>query len=207
MKWASCFAMALGSGAVALPAMAGVVYEPNPANIGSQYREGFQNMPDGFVASYVLPSGMGTLVSNNGAPNLLNTVGWSFFSTILPYEGTRFQGDAGCNGYTITFSSATTAFGAYFGTNSDKAGGTIELFDQVGASLGVLPIQGPLGGSWSWDGWKGTNGTLISKAKITPGNQWGGFLMIDAAATGVVPAPAGAAVLALAALMGVRRRR
>lgn len=188
------------------PALAGVAYEPSPGNMGTQFKEGFQGMSTGFEFGYVLPSGMGTLVGNNGQRNMLNAPGWNFKSLLMPFEGSHFQGDAGCNGYTFTFPSPTNGFGAYFGTNSDGAGGTAELFDQSGVSLGIFPIQGPLAG-WAWDGWYGTSGTLFSKVKITPGNTWGGFLMVDAAATGHVPAPGAAGLLVLGAASLIRRRR
>lgn len=194
-------------GCCARPALAGVVYEANPAAIGSAYREGFQGMPSGGMASYQLPSGMGTLVSNNGQPNLLNTGGWGWEDrTIYAYEGSHFQGDAGCLGYTFNFATPTDAFGAYFGSLAVVAGGTAEIFDQTGASMGVFPIQGP-STTWKWDGWRGTDGTLFSKVKITPSNPFGGFLMVDAAATGLVPAPCAAATLALGLVMASRRRR
>ncbi|HLO41903.1 MAG TPA: hypothetical protein VK176_12835 [Phycisphaerales bacterium] len=164
------------------------------------------NDKGGVAASFSMFGDGSSITSNGGGAALLATPSWSFFTLISAYEGGVMMGDTGGGGYTFNFASPLSAFGAYFGTNSNLAGGTAEIYNPAGALLGSFPVQAPEG-DWAWDGWATTGGDSIGSVKIIPANAFGGFVMNDAATGNPIPAPGAIALAMGGACLALRRRR
>jgi hypothetical protein len=193
---------ALAMGAFAAMANAGVA--PTGQFSGS-LNEGW-NSYSGIQSSFAMFGDGSSIVSNTNSNALLVTSGWSFFFTLNAYEGTQLLGDAGGGGYTFNFATPLSAFGAFFGTNSDVAGATADVYSPAGALLGSFSVQSPVG-QWAWDGWAATGGDTIGSVKITPTNTYGGFILTDGATGNPVPAPGAFALLLGGAGIAMRRRR
>jgi hypothetical protein len=192
----------MAMGAVAAVANAGVA--PTGEFTGS-LNEGW-NSYSGIQASFAMFGDGSSIVSNTNATALLVTPGWSFFSTLNAYEGSQLLGDTGGGGYTFNFATPLSAFGAFFGTNSDAPGATADIYSPSGALLGSFSVQAPMG-QWAWDGWAATGGDTIGSVKITPSNNFGGFVLTDGATGNPVPAPGAFALLLGGAGVAMRRRR
>jgi len=122
--------------------------------------------------------------------------------TVTPFVGDWMGGTT--TGDTIfEFADPVTDFGTYITTNAAVGDGTITFSDASGALIGTLPLTvEPV--TWGWQGWH--SDTPISRIVMTPNSGLGWGLIFDAMQVNWVPEPASLGLLAMAALMLVRRR-
>ncbi|MCP3906079.1 MAG: hypothetical protein GY715_20850 [Planctomycetes bacterium] len=124
-------------------------------------------------------------------------------------DGTKAMGiDSPISVTTIVFDDDISAFGAYWGGGNDTfAGGDIEVefFDAAGALVDSVVLnydEDTTLGALEWHGWEST--TAIRSITYR-----GEYVVIDGlqATPASVPGPAAAALFAVAATIGRRRRR
>jgi hypothetical protein len=131
---------------------------------------------------------------------------FSFISEtqILPYNG-NLMGGYVTGQAVIEFDAPVSEFGGYFGTADVLEGSTINLYDVEGSLISTEPMTFDLG-EWNWHGW--SSEVPISRVEIhgsaTPGLP---IVLDDLQVTYAIPAPATGALLGLAGLVAVRRRR
>lgn len=124
-------------------------------------------------------------------------------TTILPYNGNLMGGLV--TGYgAIDFDTPVTEFGGHFGTADILENGVIMFFDADGANISTEPLELELG-EWDWFGW--SSDTPISRVEIYGHSSPGSPVVLDDLQVNFVPTPATGALLGLAGLVAVRRRR
>ncbi|MFU8829694.1 MAG: PEP-CTERM sorting domain-containing protein [Phycisphaerales bacterium] len=124
-------------------------------------------------------------------------------TTIFPYNG-NLMGGAVTGYLAIDFHTPVTEFGGYFGTADILEGGMIMFFDEQGQNIGTEPMQLNLG-EWDWFGW--SSDTPISRVEVYGNSTPGLPIVFDDLQVNYIPAPTTGALLGLAGLAAVRRRR
>lgn len=123
---------------------------------------------------------------------------------IFPYNG-NLMGGYVTGQAVIEFDAPVTEFGGYFGTADILTDSTISLYDTEGSLISTEAMNFELG-EWNWHGW--SSDVAISRVEIhgstTPGLP---IVMDDLQVTYAVPTPATGALLGLAGVVAVRRRR
>ncbi len=172
--------------------------------------DSFESIPRGFVRDAVdVFDGYARAMSNTDRGWIHATSSWRFRSTVRAMDGGRLLGSTR-NGLAFEFDRDVSAFGAYFATNSNVAGGKIRFFDADGVLLDSAAIQITDDGQWTYNAW-GTDGA-VRRIEITGnfyGDGVGGFTMMDKASVAFasVPAPGVLASLGLLGIASGRRRK
>ncbi|HRT42432.1 MAG TPA: PEP-CTERM sorting domain-containing protein [Phycisphaerae bacterium] len=122
--------------------------------------------------------------------------------TVMPRFG-NWMGGTTAGDTVLQFTVPVTDFGTYITTIAAAENGTITFSDASGAVIGSLPLT-VVPGTWGWQGWH--SDTPISRIVMTSNAGMGWGLIYDAMQVNWVPEPASLGLLAMAALMLVRRR-
>ena len=167
--------------------------------------ETFENVAP--AAGYQSPLaifGGDVLLGDMTSQTVVIALNWSGPAGVLfPFNGNLMGGTPTSTAY-FEFSTAVTHFGGYFGTVSPDAGGTAVFYDENGDVIDSLAFTAG-SADWAWLGWESDVG--ISRIELT-GNLGPAFgFQYDDLQLRYVPSPAGAGLLAGAAMSAARRRR
>lgn len=161
--------------------------------------------PGGTSGPAEIFGGEATTYDQNANFLMIATSLFSFISEteILPYNG-NLMGGYVTGQAVIDFDTPVTEFGGYFGTADVHTGSVINLYDGDGSLISSEPMTFDLG-EWNWHGW--SSDVPISRVEILGSPTPGLPIVLDDLQVNYVPTPATGALLGLAGLVAVRRRR
>jgi hypothetical protein len=158
--------------------------------------------PGGQPGPMPIFGGAGTL-NDSLANTVIIAFNWNGPSgTVLPYNG-NLMGGLPAGVAVFEFDTAVTDFGGYINTVGPVGGGSASFWDEAGNLIDTVSFAGgPV--EWTWIGW--TSDVGISRIELSGPVPGFGF-QLDDLTINQVPAPGGAAVVGVGALIAGRRRR
>jgi len=171
-----------------------------------EYSESFDTQSGGYQHDLInVFDGQGTVGREGGTGGLIITGGWSFYDVVDQYDGSNFLGSPS-SAVEYQFDTLISSFGGQFATNSNVADGTIRFYDAQDALIGSDTINVTDDGLWTWNGWESDTG--VQRIVIEGNYSSGGFIMQDGMQADIaIPAPGAMAMLGLAGMVCISRRR